>query len=62
MEGAILAWFSHASVNGVDKAVGVGSALVAVPGHAIAPAPRRGFEDRERHGWHNGFPVRIGIG
>ena len=57
-----MAGFVHASVDGVGEATVMGSALVAVPGHAPAPAPRRGFEGGERHGWRKGFPVRIGIG
>ena len=50
-------WFVHASVDGVEEATVVGSALAALAGRK-----ERGFEGGERHGWPKGFPVRIGIG
>jgi hypothetical protein len=53
----MLAWFVHASVDGVGNATVVDSALAALAGRE-----ERGFEGGERHGWRKGFPVRIGIG
>jgi len=53
----MLAWSVHASVEGVGAATVMGSALAALAGRE-----ERGFEGGERHGWHKGFPVRIGIG
>jgi hypothetical protein len=50
-------WSVHASVDGVGEATVVGSALAALTGRE-----ERGFEGGERHGWHKGFPVSIGIG
>jgi len=50
-------WLVHALSDGVGEATGVDSVLAA-----LTCGERRGFEGEERHGWHKGFPVRIGIG
>jgi hypothetical protein len=53
----MLTWFVHASIDVVGKANVMGSALAALAGRSEI-----GIEGEERHGWHKGFPTRIGIG